>query len=249
MTLLKKILKATVVLAMSLAVPTLYAATGRYPNKPIHIVVPYAPGGLGDTFVRALGQELSTRLGQPIVVENKPGANTIIGAEAVARSPADGYTILFCSVFTLALNAATYKSLPYDPIKDFAPISLGFYSPLYLVVNADIPARSVDELVALAKTQPKPLAYASTGRGGAMHVVTEQFKKIKGIDLLHVPYKGSNPALQDVVAGQVQLMFDVGANSLAQAKAGRVHMLAVTGPQRTQAAPDVPTMTEAGVPG
>lgn len=225
------------------------AQAPEYPSPPIRIVVPYAPGGLADAFVRQVGAQLTARLGQPVIVDNKPGANTLIGAESVAHSPADGYTLLFCSMSTLALNVGTYKKLPYDPVKDFAPISLGFYSPLYLAINAQVPAHSVDELVRVAKSRSTPLAYASTGNGGAMHVATEQFRVQKGIPLIHVPYKGSGPGLGALVAGQVQIMFDVGSNSLEQAKAGRVRILAVTGTQRTKAAPDVPTFAEAGVPG
>ncbi|MPS27458.1 tripartite tricarboxylate transporter substrate binding protein [Pigmentiphaga sp.] len=223
-------------------------AQSAYPAKPIRIIVPYAAGGLADVFVRNVGQGLAARLGQPVIVENKPGANTLIGAEAAAHAPADGYTLLFCSMSTLALNVGTYKKLPYDPIKDFAPISLGFYSPLYLAINASVPAHSVKDLVRLARQRPAPFAYASTGNGGAMHVVTEQFARANGIQLIHVPYKGSGPGLNDLMAGQVQLMFDVGANSLEQAKAGRLRVLAVTGPNRTSGAPDVPTMAEAGMP-
>lgn len=245
----KRIFSAALIAAAALGAGGALAQGAAYPSKPIRIIVPYAPGGLADAFVRQVGQQLSSRLGQPVVVDNKPGANTLIGAEAAARSPNDGYTILFCSMSTLALNVGTYKKLPYDPIKDFSPISLGFYSPLYLAVNPTLPVKTVDELVNLAKTRPTPLAYASTGNGGAMHVITEQFRTVKGINLIHVPYKGSSPGLNDLVAGQVQIMFDVGANSVEQAKAGRLRILAVTGPRRTQAAPQVPTMTEAGVPG
>jgi len=223
------------------------AQPAAWPDRAVRIVVPYAPGGLGDLFVRRVATQLSAQWGQPVIVENKPGANTIIGAETVARTRPDGYTLLFCSMSTMALNVGTYKKLPDDPVADVAPITLGFYSPLYLLVNSTVPARNVEELVALAKT--RKLAYASTGNGGAMHVATERFRLLKGIELDHVPYKGSAPGLQDLLAGQVQVMLDVGAGWLQHARAGRVRVLAVTGPKRTAAAPDVPTFTEAGMTG
>ncbi len=219
-----------------------------YPAKPVKFVIPYPPGGLADTFARTLGQQLADRLGQPVVPENKPGGSLIIGTDAVAKAPADGYTLLLASSSGLALNVAAFKKLPYDPVKDFAPVSLAFYTPLYLVINPDLPVNSVRELIAYAKAKPNALSFASLGHGSSLHLAGEMFKSLAGIEILHVPYKGTTTALPDLMSGRVSLMFDGGA-FLPQVQAGKVKLLAVTSDKRLDSLPDVPTMAQAGVPG
>lgn len=219
-----------------------------YPAKPVKFVIPYPPGGLADTFARTLGQQLAERLGQPVVPENKPGGSLIIGTDAVAKSPPDGYTLLLASSSSLALNVAAFKKLPYDPVKDFAPVSVAFYTPLYLVISPDLPAHSVRDLIAYAKANPGKLSFASLGHGSSLHLAGEMFKNLAGIDILHVPYKGTTTALPDLMSGRVSMMFDGGA-FLPQVQAGKVRLLAVTSTKRLDSLPDVPTMAEAGVPG
>ena len=219
-----------------------------WPAKPVKFVIPYPPGGLADTYARTLGQALSDRLAQPVVVENKPGGSLIIGTEAVAKAPADGYTILLASVSSLALNASAFKKLPYDPVKDFAPVAMTFHIPLFLMVNIDLPVKSVRELIAYAKANPGKLSFASLGHGSSLHIAGEVFKTMAGIDILHVPYKGTTTALPDLVSGRVSMIFDGGA-FLPQVQGGKVRLLAITSPKRLDSMPEVPTMAEAGVPG
>ena len=221
------------------------AAAQNYPVKPVRIVVPYPPGGIGDTVTRALAQGLSEQLGQTFVIDNKPGASQMIGAEMVARAPADGYTLFLGSVTSLAINVNSQKKMNYDPAKDFAPVSMAFYSPLYLVVNPSVPAQSVKELIALGKAQPGKLTFASIGQGGSIHLAGELFRSMAGLDMVHVPYKGSAPALTDVIGGQVSLMFDAGVSALPQVRAGKLRALAVTSAKRSSSAPELPTVAEA----
>ena len=222
--------------------------TDSYPNKPIKFIVPYTPGGLGDTFSRALARGLNEKLGESVVVENKPGASQIIGAEQVLRSPADGYTIFLGSMTSLATNLGSYKNLKYDPLKDFAPVSKLFDSKLYLAVNSDVPANNVDELVQLVKAAPGEHSYASLGAGGSLHLAAELFSQAADLDLIHVPYKGSVPALTDVMSGVVTMIFDGGSTVGPQVKSGKLRALAVTGDTRSPILPDVPSMAEAGYP-
>ncbi len=231
----------TVVLAMS----TAQAQT--YPVKPIRIISPYTAGGLGDLVPRAIGAGLTEALGQQVLVENRPGASQAIGMQLVARSPADGYTLVYGSVTSLAINPAVTRDLPYDPVKDFAPLSLCVTTPLFLVTHPSVPAKNVKELIALAKRQPGKLTFASGGNGSSNHLAGELLKLLAGVDLLHVPYKGAGPAMIDVMAGHVDMM--LGAAGLAEARAGRVKVLGVTSAQRAAAAPDLPTLAEAGVKG
>jgi tripartite-type tricarboxylate transporter receptor subunit TctC len=217
-----------------------------WPARSVRIVVPYPPGGIGDTVTRALAQGLSEQLGQPFVIDNKPGASQMIGAELVAKAPADGYTLFLGSVTSLAINVNSQKKLNYDPVKDFAPVSMAFYSPLYLVVNPQVPVTSVRELIALAKAQPGKLTFASIGQGGSIHLAGELFRSMAGLDMTHVPYKGSAPALTDVIGGQVSLMFDAGVSALPQVRAGKLRGLAVTAAKRSSSAPELPTVAEAG---
>jgi tripartite-type tricarboxylate transporter receptor subunit TctC len=224
------------------------AAGQGYPSKPIKIVVPYPPGGFNDTLGRTLAAKFSEAWGQPTFVENKPGGNTLIGSDYVAKSAPDGYTLLVVA-FPFAVTPSLIKDMPYDTLRDFAPVILAAQSPNLLVVNPQLPVKSVGELVALAKSQPGKLSYASTGNGSSNHISMELFKNMAGVDILHVPYKGSAPAVTDLIGGQVAVMFDNVPNVLPQVKAGRLRGLATSGTKRTPLAPDLPTVAESGVPG
>ena len=240
-----------IALVLALLAPGLAAqdSAAAYPNRPVKFINQYSPGGLGDTFARALAQHLAERLGQPFLVENRTGANGIIAAEIAAKSPADGYTLFMGTQSGLVLNAATRKSLPFDLIRDFAPISLLFSTPFYLVVHPSVKATSVAELVALARSQPGKLTYASLGRGSGHHLAAEQFSKLTGIDIVHVPYKGSGQAMTDLLSGQVHMMFEGPVSGLPPVRSGKLRALATSGARRTAAAPELPTMIEAGVAG
>lgn len=243
---IKQVARALAAAGFALAALTAQAQT--YPEKPVKLVIPYPPGGMADTYARTLGQGLSDRLNQPVIAENKPGGSLIIGTDAVAKSPGDGYTLLLASASGLALNVGAFKKLPYDPQKDFEPVALTFYTPLYLMVTPGLPVHSVKELVAYAKNKPGALSFASLGHGSSLHLAGEMFKSMAGIDILHVPYKGTTTALPDLMNGRVSMIFDGGA-FLPHAKSGKVRLLAVTSKKRLPLFPDVPTMEEAGVPG
>ncbi len=237
-------------LAMGCSAQAQTTSTGSgqaYPVKAVRIVVPYPAGGLGDILPRALGASLSEQLGQPFVTENRPGASQMIGAQFAAKAAPDGYTLFFGSVTSLAINVSAQKNLPYDPLRDFAPVSLCFSTPLYLVVNPVVPARSVKELIALVKARPGKLTFASGGAGSSNHLAGELFKFLIGGDIVHVPYKGAGPAMIDVVGGHVDMMFEGAA--INYAKDGKVRALAVTSAARSPVAPQLPTMQEAGVSG
>jgi len=218
-----------------------------FPAKPVRIIAPYPPGGLGDIFPRALGNGLAELYGQPVIVDNRPGASQIIGAQLAAKAAPDGYTLFFGSVTSLAINVSAQKSLPYDPVRDFAPVTFCFSTPLYLVVNQALAANSVKELIALAKTRAGGLTFASGGAGSSTHLAAELFRSLTGANLVHVPYKGSAPAMTDVMAGHVDFMFEGGG--INYIRDGKVRGLAVTGAKRSVNAPGLPTMQEAGVPG
>ena len=220
-----------------------------YPTKPIRIVVPFPAGGTTDVLARAAAQKLAETLGQPAVVDNRPGAGGNIGAELVAKSAPDGYTLLMGTVGTHAINPGLYPKLPYDHVKDFAPVILVAGVPNVLVINPALPVNSVQELIAYAKANPGKLNFASSGNGTSIHLSAELFKTMAGVQMTHVPYKGSAPALQDLVGGQVQLMFDNLPSSLALIKGGKLKALAVTSATRAAALPDVPTLAESGLPG
>src|SRR5664279_1327449 len=211
------------------------ASAQSFPSKPIRIVVPFPPGGTTDVLARAAAQKLSDTLGQPAVVDNRPGAGGNIGAELVAKSPPDGYTLLMGTVGTHAINPALYPKMPYDHIRDFAPVILVAGVPNVLVINPALPAPSVQELIAYAKANPGKLNFASSGNGTSIHLSGELFKTMAGLQITHVPYKGSAPALQDLVGGQVQLMFDNLPSALALIKGGRLKALAVTSKERAPA--------------
>ncbi|WP_367068705.1 tripartite tricarboxylate transporter substrate binding protein [Oryzisolibacter sp. LB2S] len=224
-------------------------AQGGYPTQPVKWVVPYAPGGTTDVIARNLATRMGPEMGQPVIVDNKPGAASIIGATFIARSQPDGYTVGTADSGTLAFNPAMYSTLSYDAGKDFSFIGGLGKMPLVLAVAPGFPAKNVQELLALAKRSPGSVSSASSGPGSPLHVALELFKQRTGTDLMHVPYKGSAPALQDLMAGQVQTMFVDLPPSLSMIKGGKIRVLAVATPQRLSILPDVPTMAEAGVPG
>ncbi|HEY4374942.1 MAG TPA: tripartite tricarboxylate transporter substrate binding protein [Burkholderiales bacterium] len=224
------------------------AQTQAWPDHAIHFVVGFTAGGPSDVLARALGQKMAESLKQAIVVDNRPGAGGNTAADVVAKSPADGYTWLLGNNSILATNAALYSKLPYDPVKDFIPVGLVATQPNILVVNPNVPVKSVKELIALAKSKPGQINFGSSGAGAAAHLAGQLFKTDAGIDIVHVPYKGAQPALTDLIAGQVQMMFATSASVMQFIKANRVRPLAVTSPKRMAELPAVPTMVEAGVP-
>ena len=238
-----------VLAAVLLAFASAAAQAQSWPAKPIRIVVTFAPGGSSDTVTRIIAPKLGERLGQPIVVENRPGAGGNIGAELVAKSAPDGYMLLVGAQGALALNSFFYPAMSYDPLKDFAPITLLVTSPFAVLVNPAVtPVNSVQELIAFVKAHPG-MPYASGGKGSGMHLAGELFRGLAGLEMSHVPYKGNGPAIIDLLGGQVRIAFaDLGSVS-AQVGAGRVRALAVASRQRTPLAPDVPSATEAGLPG
>jgi tripartite-type tricarboxylate transporter receptor subunit TctC len=220
-------------------------AQADYPSRPIKFIVPYSPGGLGDSFARAVGQGLAERLGQPVIIENMPGASQAIGAAAAAKSPADGYTIFMGTQSGLVLNTIARKKLPYDPVKDFSPVSMLFSSPLYLVVHPSVEAKSVKELIALAKAKPEYYSVATIGEGTSTHLASVMFENKAKVNFLQVSYKGSAPAITDVLGGRVHIMFEGGASALPYVRQGKLRALASTADQRTEkAAPGLPTIAE-----
>ena len=220
-----------------------------YPQKPIRIIVAFAPGGGSDLLARIVAQKLNEAWGQPVVVENKTGAEGNIGMERAAKSTPDGYTLAVMPAGNAVVNPHLFKSLPYDPFKDFAPVTLMANVENVLVVNAELPARNVQELVALAKTKPKGFSYASPGVGSLAHIAGELMKSMTGIDMQHVPYKGIAAAMNDVISGQITLMFSQLSSSLPFIKSGRLRALGVASPRRSQALPDAPTVAEQNLPG
>jgi tripartite-type tricarboxylate transporter receptor subunit TctC len=234
--------------AAAMVVPTV-AGAQSYPIKPIRLVVPFPAGGSLDVVARAIGQKLTEAWGQPVVIDNRPGAGGNIGADLVAKSVPDGYTILEGALSTHAVNVSLYAKMPYDPIKDFAPITLVAVTPNVLVLNASFPVNSVPELLAYARSHPGKLSFGSGSNGSAGHLAGELFKTQAGVDMVHIPYKGGAPALQALLAGDTQLMFDNLANSEAQLKAGKLKALAVTTAKRSSLAPQLPTLSETGLPG
>jgi tripartite-type tricarboxylate transporter receptor subunit TctC len=235
-------------LAAALALPLSCALAQTYPSRPVRLIVPFAPGGFTDVVARILGQKLSEAMGQQFVIENKAGAGSTIGSDLVAKSPPDGYTLLMVSS-THVISTWIYKSLPYDPIKSFTVITKLVDSPYVLLVNPKVPARNVQEFVALAKAAPDTIHYASSGNGSAQHLMGGLFVAMTGAPLKHVPYRGSSGAATDLVAGVVESSFAGVPNALAQVPQGRLKALAVTTARRIPQLPDVPTLQEAGVPG
>ncbi|MFW7347345.1 MAG: Bug family tripartite tricarboxylate transporter substrate binding protein [Pigmentiphaga sp.] len=219
-------------------------AATDFPTKPIRIISPHSAGGLGDTFARYIAQQLSATFNQPVIVENRPGASQTIAAETVAKAPPDGYTLLIATQSAMVFNPLLRKQLPYDSQRDFTPISMLFDTPTYLVVNKALPMRTVADLIAAAKASPGKYTYASLGSGSSHHLLAEMFKKQAGVDILHVPYKGSSNASTDLIAGQVDMMFEGGASSLPHVRAGKLTALATSGEKRTEIMPDLPTINE-----
>lgn len=221
----------------------------NFPTRSVTLVVPFPPAGGTDTGARIVAQKLSAKWGQTVVVENKGGAAGQIGADLVAKAKPDGYTILMGNIGTQAINPSLYKKLPYDPDRAFAPITLVAELPLAVMVNPQVPARTLKELVNLAKSQPGKLSYSSSGAGGAPHLAAEMFKDATGTFILHVPYRGGGPAVSDLLAGHVQLSFMTVLEASGHIKAGKLRALAVTSSKRVSALPDVPTVAESAVPG
>src|SRR3954469_4317853 len=246
---MRSILGTASLVFLSLVLAAGAGAQDRYPSRPVRIVVPFAPGGSTDIFARLIGERLSAALTQPVVVENRAGAGGNIGAEAVAKATPDGYTLLMATTGVMAINNALYRKMTYDAAKDFEPVVFVASITNVLAVPAEFPARSVAELVALAKARPGQLTFASSGAGSSTHLSAELFKSLAGVDLLHVPFKGSGQALIDVIAGRVSMIFDNMPSALPHIKGGKLRALGVTGLKRSSALPDVPTIAEAGVAG
>jgi len=224
-------------------------ANAQYPAKPLRLIVPFAPGGSTDIFARLIAERAQAPLGQPVVVENRAGAAGNIGAEAVVRSAPDGYTLLMATTGVMAINNALYKNMTYDAAKDLEPVLYVASITNVLIVPPDSPAKSVAELIALAKKEPGKLTFASSGAGASTHMSAELFKSMAGIDILHVPYKGSGPAMPDLMSGRVSMMFENAPGAVSHIKAGKLRALAQTGLKRSSALPEVPTVAESGVPG
>jgi len=228
---------------------TLPACAQEYPRKAIRLIVPFAPGGGNDTVARAIAQSAGASLGQPVVVDNRAGAGGMLGAELAARAPPDGYTLFLGGVGSHAINPNLHAKLPYDPVKDFAPITLIASAPSVLVVNPSLPARTLAEFTALAKASPGRINYASNGNGSSAQLAAVLYESMAGVQMVHVPYKGLAPALVDLLAGEVQAMFSSVVAIVPNIKAGRLRALAVTGKRRAALLPEVPTLDESGVPG
>jgi tripartite-type tricarboxylate transporter receptor subunit TctC len=229
--------------AAALPAVSRFAWAQAYPTRPVRLIVPVAPGGASDILARLMGQWLSERLGQPFIIENRPGAGNNVGTEAVVRAPADGYTLLLCGIAN-ATNATIYDKLNFDFIRDTAPVAGIIRGPYVIVVNPSVPAKSVPEFIAYAKANPRKVNMASSGTGTGTQMVGELFKMMAGIDMVHVPYRGLGPALTDLIAGQVQVIFSGTVSSIEYVRAGRLRALAVTGATRWDALPDIPTVGE-----
>lgn len=245
----RRALLAAMAVLCGAAVPAMSAiAAEAFPSRPIRLIVPFTPGGTTDILARLVAQKAGETLGQPMVVENRPGAGGNIGAEAAARSAADGYTLLMGTLGTQVTNQFIYPRMPYDSAKDFAPVTLVANSPNVLLVNSTLPANSIGELIALARREPGKINYASTSTGGSPHLSGELLSMMAGVRMQHVPYKGAAPAMTDLLAGQVNLMFDNLPSALAQIQGGKIKALAVTGAKRASVLPSVPTVRESGLP-
>jgi tripartite-type tricarboxylate transporter receptor subunit TctC len=247
-------MKHTIAAALTLVASSALAAApegpaATYPDKPIRIIVAYTPAGATDILARAVGQKMTEAWGQSVIVENRPGANGNIGTEVAAKATPDGYTLLMVTAGTHGVNPGLYRKLPWDAVRDFAPVSLVAMVPNIMVVNPALPVKSVNEFIAYAKANPGKLSYGSPGLGSTAHMSVELFKTMTGTDMLHVPYKGSAGVMQDVIAGQIAVTIDNMPVYLPQVKAGKLRALAVSPAKRSPAVPDLPTIAEAGVPG
>jgi len=242
-------LAAAVVLGSGLLATVPAAAQAAYPNKTITIIVPFSAGGTTDILARIVGQALTTELGQTVVVDNRAGAGGNIGGQAAARAPADGYTLFMGTVGTHAINASLYKKMPFDPVKDFAPLTRVANVPNLLVANPAQPFKNVKELIAYGKAHPGQLNFGSSGNGTSIHLSGELFKTMAKVDMQHVPYKGSAPAMTDLLGNQIAIMFDNMPSAIQHVRSGKLRAIAVTTAKRSPELPDVPTIAEAGVPG
>lgn len=242
----RRIVTALALLGCGVGVP---AWAAEYPDRPVRLIVPYAPAGLSDLISRKVAEGLAKRLGQQVVVENRPGANGILGLSTAARSAADGYTLVLVSTSSLVLNPMTQQKMPFDAERDFEPIALIASSPLLLVLNNDVPAKTLNELIELLKSKPGQFSFASPGVGHMSHIAGELFSRRFGVSMTHVPYQGESPALHELVAGQTQIMFGSVSGTLPMLKAGKVRVLAVASETRSRALPDVPTFAELGTQG
>lgn len=238
---------ATLALGASLALAAPIAGAQAWPSKPVKIVVTFPTGGAPDILARLFSEK--AQLGQPVIVDNKPGAGGNIGADIVAKSAPDGYTIVMGTVGTHSINGSVFAKMPYDMVKDFAPVSLIASTPNLLVVNNDLPVKTVQDLIAHAKANPDKLSFGSPGIGTSVHVSGELFKSMAGVKMTHIPYKGRQFAIPDLIGGQIQLMFDNMPSALPMAREGKIRAVAQTGAKRSPAAPDVPTVAESGLPG
>jgi tripartite-type tricarboxylate transporter receptor subunit TctC len=232
-------------LAMTVTGP---ATAADYPTKPVRIVVPFPPGGTTDVLARIVASGLTERLGQQFIVDNRPGASGAIGTSMVAQAQPDGYTLVFATINTHGINASLFPNLPYDPIKDFAPVTIVANTPNVLMVHPSVPAKNVAEVIALAKAEPGKLNFGSTSLGGSPHMSGELFKMMAQIDIVHVPYKGGGPMLTDLIGGHIQMAFDNLPSSMGHIRAGDVRAIAVTTAERLPSAPEIPTMRESGLP-
>jgi tripartite-type tricarboxylate transporter receptor subunit TctC len=228
--------------------PALAQSASTYPAKPIHIIVTFTSGGAPDILARLIGDKLNAAWGQPVIVDNKPGAGGNLGADFVAKSPPDGYNLVLGTVGTHSINGSLYRNMPYDMVKDFTPVTLLASTPNMLVINNDVPAKNLREFIALGKKEGK-MTFASSGAGTSIHVSGELFKTMTGIDMTHIPYKGRASAIPDLLGGRVTMMFDNMPSSLPLVREGKLRALGVTSAKRSQAAPDIPTLAESGLPG
>lgn len=220
------------------------AAAQAFPRRPIRLIVPWPPGGISDTSARILAQHMSASMGQPLVVDNRPGAGSTIGTDIVTKSPADGHTLLYADVTATAINATFYPKLPYDTVKDLSPVTMVGASPLFLVAHASVPARTVQDLVALAKAKPGTLNFASAGTGSTLHLAAEMFRAAGNINIVHVPFKGSGPAMGSLISGEVAMIFSASPPILPHLRSGALRALATTKPVRSSVLPEVPALAE-----
>ncbi|WP_423195509.1 MULTISPECIES: Bug family tripartite tricarboxylate transporter substrate binding protein [unclassified Cupriavidus] len=245
----RHLLAAGVALATGFALAGGAYAQGNYPSKPITLIVPFSAGGTTDILARIVGLELGKALGQPVVIDNRPGAGGNIGASLAAKAPADGYTLFMGTIGTHSINQSLYSKLPFDPVKDFAPITRIAMVPNVVVVNPKVPVHNIKELISYVKANPDKLSFGSSGSGSSIHLSGELFNMMTGLHIQHIPYKGSAPAVNDLLGNQIGLMFDNLPSSYPHVKAGKLRAIAVTSAKRSPALPDVPTVAEAGVPG
>jgi len=237
-----------VLLALAACALTALAWGQAYPNKPLKMILPFPAGGPTDIVARAMGQGLAEALGHNVVIDNRPGGGGLIGATLAAKAPGDGYTLLLGGITTFGVAPSVHKNLAFDPVKDFLPVTMATRQPILLMMHPSLPVKSVREFIALAKARPGEINYASSGPGGSGHMAGELFRLVTGVNLVHIPYKGAPPALNELIAGQVQVMFGTILASAPHIRSGRVRAIAITGPQRSTALPEVMTFSEAGLP-